>query len=108
MSMSSCVGFLRGPKNGALAPAGTLPTITTLPKLGFDCYATPFMVSFLRFLAHARKMPGFPTHIVGTPGNGDRDTEGAPHNSGVPLTSFRIKSPFGAQGRTALQGQSRR
>src|SRR5258708_18390222 len=25
------------------------------------------MVSFLRFLAQQRKMPGFPTHIVGTP-----------------------------------------
>src|SRR5260370_27777952 len=30
-------------------------------------YATHFMVSFLRFLAQQRKMPGFPTHIVGTP-----------------------------------------
>jgi len=30
-------------------------------------YATHFMVSFLRFLAQERKMPGFPTHIVGTP-----------------------------------------
>jgi hypothetical protein len=53
-------------------------------------------------------MPGFPTHIVGTPGKGNRDTEDAAHNSGVPLTSFRIKSPFEAQGKPALQGQSRR
>jgi len=30
-----------------------------------------------------RKMLGFPTHIVGTPGKGDRDAEGVPHNSGV-------------------------
>ena len=30
-------------------------------------YASHFMVSFLRFLAEQRKMPGFPTHIVGTP-----------------------------------------
>jgi hypothetical protein len=55
-----------------------------------------------------RKMPGLPTHVVGTPGKGNRDTEGVPHNSGVPLTSFRIKSPFEAQGRPALRGESRR
>src|SRR5260370_20359793 len=30
-------------------------------------YATHFMVSFLRFLALEREMPGFPTNIVGTP-----------------------------------------
>jgi len=53
-------------------------------------------------------MLGFPTHIVGTPGKGNRDAEGVPHNSGVPLTSFRIKSPFEAQGKPALRGQSRR
>src|SRR5258708_34947750 len=33
---------------------------------GFGC-ATHFMESCLRFLARQRKMPGFPTHIVGTP-----------------------------------------
>jgi len=41
------------------------------------------MVSFLRFLVQERKMPGLPTHIVGTPGKGNRDAEDAPHNSGV-------------------------
>src|SRR5260370_1363831 len=66
------------------------------------------MLGFFRFLARQRKMPGFPTHIVRAPGKSNPDTEDAPHNSGVPLTSFRIKSPFEAQGRPALQGQSRR
>jgi hypothetical protein len=27
-------------------------------------------------------MPGFPTQIVGTPGQGNRNTEGAPHKPG--------------------------
>ena len=27
-------------------------------------------------------MPGFPTHMVGTPGKGNRDAEGVPHKPG--------------------------
>ena len=32
-----------------------------------EYYAGHFMVGFWRFLLRERKMPGFPTHIVGTP-----------------------------------------
>jgi hypothetical protein len=62
------------------------------------------MVSFVRFLAEQRKMPGFPTHIAGIPGKGNRDApvkitgmqrmhrRRAPQFGGPP-TSLRIKKP---------------
>jgi len=42
------------------------------------------------------KMPGFPTQVIGNPGNGDRDTKSAPHKTG--------ERPFEAQGEPALRG----
>jgi len=56
----------------------------------------------------AKKDAGLPDTHRRDPRKGNRDAEGVPHNSGVPLTSFRIKSPFEAQGKPALRGQSRR
>jgi len=35
-----------------------------------------------RWGGEKEKMPSFPTQTIGTPGKGDRDAEGAPHNPG--------------------------
>src|SRR5260370_372271 len=43
-------------------------------------------------------MLGFPTHIVGTPGKGDRDAEGAPPQFGGPFDFAQDKKPLRGSG----------